>query len=311
MINIVFFGSFQHYSTYIAKSLHESETLSLKGLVTTASLANETDTVHAYAIKHSIPVFTPPSLENIDPAKLFKDLGAIDLIVTAGYGKLLPNNWLQFPRLGALNLHFSLLPKYRGANPAEYALLRGESETGITLIEMASEFDTGNILSQTAIEIEPQDTRESLYEKLYTLGAQCIDAMLEEFLDRKASSIAPGFPQPPSPTPEAKRLHRRDGFIAWSTLVKLMQAIAIEKNELPTACQKAKVQDCGAQVVERACKALYGYPSLWTRIPTNKGKKIMKLFAVSLENNRLHLEEVQVEGQQKARFNQIKNIILV
>lgn len=308
---VVFFGSFQHYSTYIAKSLLESNAFKLVGMVTTSPLPNEVNTVHALATTHSVPAFTPNTLDTLEPSQLFKELPPIDLFVTAGFGKLLPNNWLQFPKLGALNLHFSLLPNYRGANPAEYALLRGETETGITLISMGSEFDTGNILSQASIQIESQDTRESLYEKLYQLGADCLEIMIEEYLLRRSSPFAPGFPQPHhSPTPDAKRLHRRDGYVAWSTLAKLMQGQAIEKHELPTACHKAKVEDFGPTAIERSCRALYGYPSLWTRIPTKKGKKIMKLFSIKLDDNAIQLEEVQVESQRIARFNQIKNMIL-
>jgi methionyl-tRNA formyltransferase len=308
---IVFFGSFQHYSTYIAQALLESSAFKVASIITTPPLANEGNTVYALATKHSVPTFTPNTLDDLEPSQLFKNMPAIDLFVTAGYGKLLPSSWLQFPRLGALNLHFSLLPNYRGANPAEYALLRGESETGITLITMGSEFDTGNILSQTAIDIEPHDTRESLYEKLYQLGADCIQTMISEYLELRTSNLAPGLPQPHySPTPDAKRLHRRDGYIAWATLTKLMQGQAIEKHELPTACQKANVQDYGPETIERASRALQGYPSLWTRIPTNKGKKMMKLFSTKVAGARLAIIDVQVEGQQKARFNQIKNMII-
>ncbi len=309
--SIVFFGSFQHYSTYIAQALLESKYLNLTAIVTTPPLPNDTNGVHALAITNSIPVLTPDSLESLDPYEQFSKLPEIDLFVTAGFGKLLPVNWLNFPKFGALNLHFSILPKYRGANPAEYAILRGETESGITLIEMGTEFDTGSILSQATIDIEAQETRETLYEKLYRLGSDCIETMISEYLERRTSDFAPGIPQPQSsPTPEAKRLHRRDGFVSWETLVKLMRGEAIEPTELPTACQKAKVEYKRPETIERASRALYGFPSLWTRIPTNKGKKMMKLFSTKANANRLELVDVQVEGQQIARFNQIKNVIV-
>ncbi len=307
--SIVFFGSFQHYSTYIAKALFESKDFTLAAIVTTPPQPNDTKSVHAFATKHSIPVFTPDLLESLDPLLLFKKLPKVDLFVTAGFGKLLPVNWLNYPQLGALNLHFSLLPKYRGANPAEYALLRGEAESGITLIEMGSEFDTGNIIAQTAIDLDREENRETLYEKLYQLGTDCIEVMLKEYVVRRTSYAAPGLPQPPSPTPEAKRLHRRDGYIRWETLDKLMHAQAVQIPELPTACQKAQVTDDGLIAIERASRALYGYPSLWTRIPTKKGLKIMKLISLRAHNNTLQLDKVQVEGQQPAQFNQIKNMI--
>lgn len=339
--SIVFFGSFQHYSTYVAEALRISKKYNLVGIVTTPPLPagrkkelQKTHT-HLWAEEHNIPVFAP---EQLNDQALGQIVGSdqnskianrksnhssvirhpssdkkIDLFVTAGFGKLLPVSWLNFPKLGALNLHFSLLPKYRGANPAEYALLRGEVESGITLIEMGSEFDTGNIIAQTAIDLEPQENRETLYEKLYQLGADCIEIMLTEAITNiqdPASKILPGFPQPSqSPTPDAKRLHRRDGYIAWKALQKLMRGKALEATELPTACRKARVQKTDAATLERASRALYGYPSLWTRIPTKKGQKIMKVLSVKIEGTLLQLDKVQVEGQQKASFNQIKNMI--
>lgn len=309
--SIVFFGSFQHYSTYIAQALLKSNAFKLVGMVTTPPLVNEINTVHSLSTRRSIPTFTPNTLDPLEPSQLFKDLPPIDLFVTAGYGKLLPSQWLEFPNQGALNLHFSLLPKYRGANPAEYAILRGETETGITLIEMGTEFDTGSILSQATIDIEAQETRVSLYGKLYQLGADCIETMISEYLERRTSDFAPGMPQPAqSPTPEAKRLHRRDGYIRWETLYKLMHAQAVQTIELPTACQKAQVAADGLIATERACRALYGYPGLWTRIPTKNGQKMMKVLSVKIEDSLLRLDKVHVEGQQPAQFNQIKNMIV-
>src|SRR3989344_3956742 len=118
-INLLFFGSFLNYSQLILKKLTESDQLGVMGVVTIPpqpsgrKLTLQKTPVHLAAKKLNLPVFTPSRLSTDSLAEIQQQLGQIpDLIVTAGYGKLLPIAWLNYPRLAALNLHFSLLPKY-------------------------------------------------------------------------------------------------------------------------------------------------------------------------------------------------------
>ena len=179
-IKIIFFGSFLDHSATILQKLISAPHITVSGVVTTppkpAGRQKKTKItpVHKLAQENNLPVFTPEKLNSSSLA----NIPSVDLFVTAGYGKLLSKQWLEFPQVGAINLHFSLLPKFRGANPAEWAILLGEKITGITLIEMADKFDTGHIISQQQISIDSKDTRVTLYEKLYSLAAKHVPNML-------------------------------------------------------------------------------------------------------------------------------------
>ena len=342
--SILFFGSFLHYSVYILEKIHASPLVDLQGVVTTppqpsgrSQELKKTD-VQLYAETHQLPLFHPNQLT---PATL-QELPPVDLIVTAGYGKLLPAPWLTFPRTAALNLHFSLLPKYRGANPAEWALLLGEAETGVTLIEMSPEFDTGTIVAQAATALTAQDTRESVYEKLYRLGGEVLPTMLSEYMKHhqdtpanveKAETIPPAShhsiladhslrfiwppqPQPPSPTPYAKRFTKDDSFIAWSALVAAQKGHSAHPEEITPLLQTAwratsdtPPTTLSVTFIEKAIRALAGYPGVWTEVTTTKGKKRLKIHSAHLEGNKLIFDEVQLEGKNRTRWNEIKNAI--
>ena len=179
-MKLTFFGSFQHYSTIILDSLIRAKNIEVTSVVTTPpmpsgpkKLIKRTHT-HFYALKNKLPVFHPHKLTPIELSKL----PSSDIFLTAGYGKLIPSTWIKHPNTAALNIHFSLLPKFRGANPAEWAILLNESITGITLIEMDSKFDTGSIIDKKELRITPADTRLTLYKKLYSLAAKAAPQML-------------------------------------------------------------------------------------------------------------------------------------
>ncbi len=335
---IVFFGSFQNYSALILEQLTVSPELKIVGVVTTPpqpetrkkkSTPNPTQVV---AEAHQLPIYTPEILTDPELSNLTTDLGPVDYFLTAGYGKLLPNTWLQAPNLGALNLHFSLLPKFRGANPAEWALLFDEKEIGVTLIEMSPEFDTGTMIAQAALTIESTDTRETLYQKLYTLGGHVLPEMVSVYhsfrtntpraqtlnqLTLTASSLAftlPPVSQPTSTTPYAKKLSREDGFIAWAGVTQLMKGQPAELSTLSPTLQEILThlhQPLNAHFVERATRALADFPSLWTMIPTSKGEKRMQLISATVEgSSKLVLEKVKIEGQSIAQWNQVKNVVI-
>lgn len=284
--SIVFFGSFQHYSAKVLRALVDSKAADILAVITTPG-ENPT---HTYAKSLGLPVFTPEKLDNILPTHLHKKyISRPDFFIVAGYGKLLPPEWLKTPKIACLNLHFSLLPKYRGANPAEWAILTGESKTGVTLIKMDSGIDTGPILMQEKISISSSDTRETLYEKLYDLAGQVIVDFLGQLKIGKLE-IGNSRTQPrQSPTPYARRLTRADGFILWETIVSAMQ----------TGHQ--------ADVIERKTRAISGYPGVWTKIQTVKGEKRLKILSCQLVNSQLSIVNCQLEGLRPSTFNQIKN----
>ena len=112
-----------------------------------------------------------------------------DLIVTAAFGQLLPTSLLEAPRLGAINVHASLLPKYRGGAPIHQAIIDGESQTGISIMYMVAKLDAGDIIAQQAIDIEQTDDVGTMHDKLSFLGAELLKKTLPSIIDNTNDSI--------------------------------------------------------------------------------------------------------------------------
>lgn len=129
--------------------------------------------VKQVALTHEIPLLQPPTLKSPELHAQLAGLGA-DVMVVAAYGLILPEAVLSIPRYGCLNIHGSLLPRWRGAAPIQRAILAGDEETGITIMQMDAGLDTGAMLLIERIPIEQHDTTYTLHDKLCTLGAQCI-----------------------------------------------------------------------------------------------------------------------------------------
>ena len=121
--------------------------------------------VKKVAETYHIPVYQPEKLKDSNELNELMDLNP-DLIVTAAFGQLLPDSLLNLPKLGAVNVHASLLPKYRGGAPIHQAIIDGEAQTGITIMYMVKKLDAGNIISQKAIDIEDDDNVGSMHDKL-------------------------------------------------------------------------------------------------------------------------------------------------
>jgi methionyl-tRNA formyltransferase len=146
-----------------------------RGRISTPSPAKRT------ALAHSLPVFQPASLKATHELGHLAELKP-DVIVVAAFGQLLPQPVLGIPPFGCLNIHPSLLPRHRGASPIPAAILAGDEETGVTIMLMDAGLDTGPILAQKAIPIEPDDTTESLGTKLAQLGAELLGQTLPQWL---------------------------------------------------------------------------------------------------------------------------------
>ena len=149
-----------------------------KGILTPPPVKEE-------ALKHNIPVFQPATLKNGEGLKIMEALTP-ELSVVAAYGKILPPDVLSFPKYGCINIHGSLLPKYRGAAPIEWAIIDGEQETGVTTMYMAKGLDTGDMIEREVVQITVDDTGESLTDKLAECGAKLILSTLKKLEDGTA-----------------------------------------------------------------------------------------------------------------------------
>lgn len=163
------------------------------------------------ALEAGVEVFQPKSLRK--PESLAQlQAWAPDLIVVAAYGKILPPSVLALPELGCLNIHASILPKYRGAAPINWAIVRGESVSGVTIMQMEEGLDTGPMLLEQTVSIEPADTAQQLHDKLYVLGGPLLLEAIDGLLD---GSLQPR-PQDDSVATWAPMLKREDGEVDWS-----------------------------------------------------------------------------------------------
>ncbi len=167
--------------------------------------------VKEYALTENIPVYQPEKLRTGQALAILEGL-APELIVVAAYGKLLPAEILELPRLGCINVHSSLLPRYRGAAPINWAILNGERESGVTIMHMAQGLDTGDIILQRATPITPEDTAQTLHDRLSELGAQ----LLLEAVDALGRGTAPRIPQDDARSCYAPMLSRELSPIDWS-----------------------------------------------------------------------------------------------
>lgn len=140
--------------------------------------------VKEFALQANIPVFQPSSLKNEDTQELIRSLKP-DLIVVVAYGKILPKAVLDIPPLGCINVHASLLPKYRGAGPIQWSVINGETETGVTTMFMSEGLDTGDMILKRSLSIGPDETAGELHDRLALLGAECLADTVKLFIDNK------------------------------------------------------------------------------------------------------------------------------
>ncbi|MDY6853794.1 MAG: methionyl-tRNA formyltransferase [Thermodesulfobacteriota bacterium] len=167
--------------------------------------------VKEFAIRKDIAVFQPGNVKDQTFISKLRELKP-DVVVVVAFGQILPKEILMIPRLGCINLHASLLPRYRGAAPINWAIINGDKVTGVTTIYMDENLDTGGILLQQEIEIEDNDTAESLHNKLAKVGAHLL---LETLKRHKQKSITPIFQDNSKATP-APKLKKKDGLINWN-----------------------------------------------------------------------------------------------
>lgn len=167
--------------------------------------------VKVVAQEHGLPVFQPASLRPVENQQLIADLNA-DIMVVVAYGLILPKAVLEMPRLGCINVHGSLLPRWRGAAPIQRSLWAGDDETGVTIMQMDVGLDTGDMLYKLACPITPDDTSASLYDKLAELGPQG----LIETLQLLASGKARPEVQDESRVTYAEKLSKEEALLDWS-----------------------------------------------------------------------------------------------
>ena len=159
--------------------------------------------VKELALENNIPVYQPTKLRDGTATELIKSLDP-DILVVVAYGRILPDDMLEVPKYGAINVHASLLPKYRGAAPIQWAVLNGDKITGVTTMYLASEMDTGDIIYTSETEIGEFETSGELFDRLMVMGAELLDRTLRDI----EAGTAPRTPQDHSKASYVKMLDK-------------------------------------------------------------------------------------------------------
>jgi len=170
----------------------------------------EASAVKKAALELGIPVFQPKSIHQPDAVRMLQESRA-DLFIVVAFGQILKPVVLSIPPLGAVNVHASLLPRYRGPAPVQWAIICGETETGVTIMQMDEGLDTGDILTTTAVPILPSDTGQSLLERLSEIGADTLLQTLMRYPEIRSHAT----PQDHSKASYAPMLKKTDGRIDW------------------------------------------------------------------------------------------------
>jgi methionyl-tRNA formyltransferase len=206
--------------------------------------------VKKVALENKIEVLQPEKVRgNAEFIQRVKDLNP-DLIVVVAYGFILPQEILDIPRFGVINIHASILPKYRGASPIQTAILNGDKETGVAIMLIDDKMDTGPLLSQRTITINNNDNFESLHDKLSQLGADLLSDTLPKYISGEIKPVS----QNESEATYCKILTKEDAKIDWNK---------------------------SAEEIERQVRALTPWPGTFT----NWGNRALKVLKVTNNNN--------------------------
>jgi methionyl-tRNA formyltransferase len=254
-LRIVFFGTAELACASLA-ALADIPAFSLVAVVTQPDrpkgrdLRLQPSPVKALALQRGLAVWQPARCrapEFLDPLRA----ASPDLVVVAAYGQILPQALLDLPPHGCLNVHTSLLPRHRGAAPIQWAILDGDAETGVTIMQMDAGLDTGAVLAREATPILPADTAHTLHDRLAELGARLL---VRTIPDHVGGRITPQ-PQPAEGATYARKITKEDGRLDWTQ---------------------------PAALLHRRLRALTPWPGTFTRLPEGGNQRLLKVWAAEV-----------------------------
>lgn len=251
--------------------------------------------VKQLAEQHQTPVFQPKSLRPIENQALVEQLNA-DVMVVVAYGLILPPSVLNMPRLGCINVHGSLLPRWRGAAPIQRSLWAGDTETGITIMQMDEGLDTGDMLHKLTCPILPDDTSASLYDKLARLGPQALLNTLEQL----ASGQTIAEKQNDALANYADKLSKEEARIDWSLPAVQLERCIRAFNPWPVSyllIDDQPIKVWKADVIDSPANALPG-----TIIQANKSG-----IQVATSQGILNMTELQPSGKKAMSAQDLLN----
>lgn len=244
------------------------------------------------ALKYDIPVYQPAKVRAEEFQNVLAEIQP-DAIVVVAFGQIIPQSILDIPRYGCLNVHGSLLPKYRGAAPIQWAVIDGEKESGVTIMRMDAGLDTGDMIAKRIVPIEAEETGGSLFDKLSQVGAELL---LETLVSIENGTAAYEKQPEESPTPYAAMLDKKMGLIDWECPAGEIECLIRGLNPWPSAYTylngktlkiwKSQVEDIDSQ--ERP----------GTVIQADK-----EAFRVACGHKVLLITELQLEGKKRMAWD--------
>ncbi|MCL2254864.1 MAG: methionyl-tRNA formyltransferase, partial [Lachnospiraceae bacterium] len=245
--------------------------------------------VKEYAVSQGIDILQPTKIKAQDAVGELKKYDA-DIYVVAAYGQLLSEEILNIPRFGCINIHASLLPRYRGAAPIQRAIIEGEKETGITIMQMDKGLDTGDILLTEAISLDEKEISDTLHEKLSELGAELIIKALAKIEKNEIIRIK----QNDNDSSYAPMLGREEGLISWNRKAVEIERLIRGLNSKPgayTYYNNKKMKICAADVIFPAGEEDKKFGTI---ISVTKSSIVVKC-----GEGALSITELQLEGKKK------------
>ena len=254
--------------------------------------------VKLYAEQHNLLVIQPEDFSNGQNQKEFASLNP-DVMVVAAYGQILPINTLQTPKFGCINIHASLLPRWRGAAPIERAILSGDKETGISIMQMNEGLDTGDVLLTQKHLISNNETSQSLTESLSSIGAE----LILETLDRLNELHA--IPQNNDDATYAKKISKVEAQIDWSQSAENISLMIRAFNPRPIAKTNAKAKQFEKKVIRIIEAETVQYES--SKTPGTIVELGKEICYVATGNGILNLIKVQLTGKNKVSIKDFNN----
>lgn len=241
--------------------------------------------VKEVALKHNIPVYQPVRIKNAEEVEVLRGISA-DIYVVAAFGQILSQEILDIPKYGCVNIHASLLPKYRGAAPIQWAVIDGEEKTGVTIMQMNAGCDTGDILYTKEYVLDPKETGASLFDKLMVLGAK---AIVEALPLIEAGKLTP-IPQNDAEATHAAKLTKELGKLDFNKPAAILERLIRGLNSWPsayTSFRNKQLKIWEAEVVEAS-----GIPG--TIVAVDK-----ESFTIATGEGGLRILSLQLEGKKR------------
>ena len=301
-LKVVFFGT-PDFARASLEAIHTSAH-EVVGVVTVADKASgrgqkvHQSPVKTYAVEHDLPLFQPEKLRNEDFLSQIQSLNA-DIFVVVAF-RMMPKVLFSMPRLGTFNLHASLLPDYRGAAPINYAVINGETKSGVTTFFINEKIDEGNILLQAETEISPEDNAGTLHDRLMEIGAKLVVETLDGLAEGKLTEI----PQNQKENPKtAYKIFKEDTKIDWEKEVEVIHNFIRGMSPYPAAFTVLEVG--GEQKILKIFKGKF------QKIQHSKENGAIEIskneFKIYAKNGVYFPEELQLEGKKRMNLKDFLN----